>query len=137
MFSYILFEKDTGKIVSHMSTSQMLGEGVLDTPFPHLSMMSSDLEDFEPWYVRSGEILPRPPMSIASSQETLHADGVDELVLSGFPDPCEIIVNGDHHTLDGGELTLSAQTPATYEVECKHWPFLDYRFEIQAMEKTA
>jgi hypothetical protein len=57
--------------------------------------------------------------------------------LIGFPDPCVLVVNGDPVELTGGEVTLTADTPATYKLECSHWPFMDWACEIEAKEPSA
>lgn len=134
MFRYILFDKASGKIESLTTTSQFIGDEVQDSPFPHLSMMPVEIENIDEWYVQNDRLVARPELAISQNKAELLADGVDEMILSGFPIPCELTVNGQAITLTEGRLTLSADTPATYRIECSQWPWRDWIGLIVAKE---
>lgn len=80
-----------------------------------------------------GELKDRPALSVEVSKKTIVADGVDSAVLSGFPDPCTLVVDGVEHELTGGTLTLRTAMPALYEIACNHWPYLDWAVTIEAV----
>lgn len=96
-------------------------------------LMSEPLDDTRKYHVSEGELHLRSELNISMSKSTVLADGVDSVTLEGFPDPCQIIVEGVEHTLTGGTLILRADTPTTYQIECRHWPYLDWSTTIEAV----
>ncbi|MFV3131961.1 hypothetical protein [Niveispirillum sp. KHB5.9] len=82
-------------------------------------------------YVVSGTITPRPILPQFDKTSIL-ADGTDIATLSGLPDPCTVLVNGEEHTITGGTLELDADYPGTWRVEIRHFPYRDFVQEITA-----
>ena len=71
---------------------------------------------------------------------TLQADGVDTIVLTGLPDPCEIIIDAPDPdvettitTVTGGGFVFVADDPGTYTVEVRRFPFLPFKIEFSAV----
>ncbi len=82
------------------------------------------------------------PELIATTENdktTLQADGVDSIVLTGLPDPCDIIVDAPDpgvetqtFTVEGGGFVFSVDDPGVYTVEVRRWPFLPFKIEFTA-----
>ncbi len=71
------------------------------------------------YYVVDGEAVERAAMTPSISVSEIAADGVDECVISGLPDPCRVQVNGAFYWLGevaGGSLTITSTEPGTLSV---------------------
>ena len=70
--------------------------------------------------VVDGEVVERPDMPVTLSATTIAADGEDECVLSGLPDPCTVIGHGAVSAgpveVTGGSLTLTSTAAGTITV---------------------
>ena len=87
-------------------------------------------------------ITERPELFVRSEgdKRTLQADGIDTIVLTGLPDPCEIIIDDPDpdvetaiHTVEGGGFVFIADDPGVYSVEVRRWPFLPFLIEFTAV----
>lgn len=65
----------------------------------------------------SGEILNRRELEFDKIEIT--ADGSDATTLTGLPDPCTVLIDGEPQEVTGGTLEFSADTPGEYEVEVR------------------
>jgi len=83
----------------------------------------------------------RPPLIVhtVDDRTTLVADGEDSIVLTGLPNPCEIIIDDpdpDVQTevisVSGGGFVFMADDPGVYTVEVRRWPFLPFKIEFTA-----
>jgi hypothetical protein len=81
-------------------------------------------------YVADGAVVDRPTASI--DKINLVADGVDAATLSNLPEPCTVRINGHVYEVTGGELVITASTPADYHIQIKD----DDAFPLQAFEAT-
>ena len=84
----------------------------------------------------------RPELIVRTEYDktTLLADGADTIVLTGLPDPCEIIVDDPDPSVEtqtfiveGGGFVFSADDPGVYTVEVRRWPFLPFKVEFTAV----
>ena len=71
---------------------------------------------------------------------TLAADGEDSIVLTGLPNPCEIIIDDPDPDVEteiisvsGGGFVFMADDPGVYTVEVRRWPFLPFKIEFTAI----
>ena len=62
------------------------------------------------FYVTGGVITPRATAVAVWDKTTITADGVDEAILSGLPDPVTLSIDGDDVIVTGGELRFTATT---------------------------
>lgn len=83
----------------------------------------------------------RSPLIVSTQDDktTLVADGEDSIVLTGLPDPCEIIIDDPDPDVEtevlsvpGGGFVFVADDPGVYTVEVRRWPFLPFRIEFTA-----
>lgn len=72
------------------------------------------------------------PTLAGFDKTTIAADGVDEAVLSGIPDPCTVLIDGQPHEITGNELRISSTTTASYRVAIDHWPHMPFRAVVTA-----
>lgn len=85
-------------------------------------------------YVHDGEVKPRPPMPATLDKTTITADDTDEATLTGLPDPCTVTIDETTHKVTGGSLTITSPMPATYNITCRAWPYLDGDYTLKAVE---
>lgn len=78
-------------------------------------------------------------VDIQNDKRTLVADGEDNIILTGLPDPCEIIIDASDPdvetetvTVTGGGFVFIADDPGIYTVEVRRWPFLPFEIEFTA-----
>jgi hypothetical protein len=79
---------------------------------PEFGMVPGDFQPGSHYRVVDGEVVERPAIAVTVSADTIAADGVDECVLSGLPDPCIVTVRGVVSAgpleVTGGSLTLTS-----------------------------
>lgn len=87
----------------------------------------------------SPTVLDRPNLQVSIDKTSIIADGADYLTLTGLPDPCEIIVDAPDPTVEttitevsGGGFEFEADTPGTYTIEVRRFPFLPLKIEVTA-----
>lgn len=95
-----------------------------------------DLDDS--WYVPNPgapyeelQIVRRPKAKISVSKRSIRADGVDETVISGLPDPATILIDGVAHEVAGGVLEFSADIRGLYEIRLDTWPYMPWAVTIR------
>lgn len=77
--------------------------------------------DMETMYVENGLVIARP---VCPAQ-------LQGLTLSGLPSPCQISINGHVYECDDAEAELDFDSPGTYKVVVRAWPYLDKEFSIE------
>ena len=123
MIDYVVWATDTGAIIRNGTVSsedemalQPLGSGE--------KIMLVEIEArYATHYVAGDELVERPVLPLPENLEIL-ANSVEEAVLSGLPDPCIFLLDGEKITVTGGELALSSDVPAVYTLELNQWPYL-------------
>lgn len=76
----------------------------------------------------------KQPVPYASSALTLTADGIDELVLSGLPDPCSVTwPDGVVTEVSGGQLAWSVDYPGTYSFRLSSPIHLETEVSVEAV----
>lgn len=80
------------------------------------------IEDGEKSYydMASGEVLPRPAMSVVQAGNRL----------SGLPQPCRVHINGEAYDVDDGIFEYETTLAGTYFVTVEAFPWLDWKGEI-------
>jgi hypothetical protein len=58
----------------------------------------------------------RAACSPSLSKARIRADGEDAAVLSGLPDPCTVVVDGEAHSVEGGSFELASTSAGTHVV---------------------
>jgi hypothetical protein len=106
--SFVLYRASDGVVVGHGSAPDawsLTANGIEAIPGP------ADLE-VNGWRVVDGELVARLPVPVTVSAPVIAADGEDQCVLSGLPDPCTITVRGavqaGPQEVTGGSLTLTS-----------------------------
>jgi hypothetical protein len=89
---------------------------------------SNPLAALAGWYVRDGVPTRRSEIAAEVTKETIQADGADECVITGLPDPCDVTLHGltelPMTPVTGGSITLTASAPGDIHVEARADPSL-------------
>ncbi len=127
---YIIFDTTTGRLgralVSGNIADQIAAsEGVIDDP--------NDSFTESTHYVAAGIVTSRPAMPVVTvDKNTLLADGVDKVTISGILQGAEIYVNGRMRaTMDAtGVLEYTTDLVGIQTIETKSWPQQTQRIEL-------
>lgn len=148
-FPYAVYRLDTGRIVSSgaIGTSDDLKDAQIAA---NLAVWGAEEHaaieaqaDAESHYVGTlgGEpaVLDRPNLMVRVDKTVIEAGGIDEAVLTGLPDPCEVVIDDPDPTVEttvaevtGGGFIFAADNPGTYTIEIRRFPFLPFKAEITA-----
>ncbi|TKT78437.1 hypothetical protein [Aquamicrobium sp. LC103] len=82
-------------------------------------------------YVLDGAVTARPTLRVPETVEIV-ADGADEHVIEGLPDPCQALVDGEEMEITGGSLAISSDMPAEYVIRFDQWPFMPAETKVIA-----
>lgn len=84
-------------------------------------------------------VMDRPPLVVKIDRTEIEAGGVDEAILTGLPDPCEVVIDDPDPTVEttvaevtGGGFIFAADNPGTYTIEVRRFPFLPFKVEVTA-----
>lgn len=110
---YVVFEVQTGRIIQSMSISPAALE-IAQSDLAQGSDIAEGQGDFMADYVKNGQIVPRPIITISKTE--IVADDVDAAVIENLPDICDIFIDGVEYTVQGGRLEITSAMPATYKV---------------------
>lgn len=84
------------------------------------------VHDGATYHVVDGEVVERATMTPSVSLATIDADGEDESVVSGLPDPCTVqlrgVVTAGPTTVTGGSVTITSTVPGTITVRVTSEP---------------
>lgn len=130
---YCIFRSGTGQIMQCMnipSDEAPLYERPNEIPAVQV-MACNAAPDMFGDYVVGGAVVQRPTLP-SFDKTSILANGSDTATLSGLPDPCTVLVNGQEYIVTGGTLELDAGYPGTYRVEIRHFPYRDFVQEIIA-----
>jgi hypothetical protein len=83
-------------------------------------------------YVENGSLVPRATLNATWSKTTITANGTDTAVLSGLPDPCTVMIDGEAHEITGGSLEFAASSPGVYRISIDEVQYLPEQWEITA-----
>lgn len=131
----MIVEYNEDGMVTHVISSYMpqLVEKLREMGRPFVQIQERpDFNMVTQGYVEGGEIKRRPVLDIQVSDTVIQADGEDEAVLSGLPDPCDVWIDGVKHEVTGGELRISSPMPATYRIAIERWPYMAWAVAIEA-----
>lgn len=129
MPGYFLYHVSSGLIVQYMEVSER--ELFLYETTGRAAIPTTSAANLSSLYVLDGVATPRPSLT-GFDKTAILADGADTAILSGLPNPCTILINGQEHIVTGGTLELDADYPGTYRVEIRHFPYRDFVQEIIA-----
>jgi len=83
-------------------------------------------------YVVDGELVARPAADIRITKTEFPANRRARATITGLPDPCTLLIDGEPITVKGGRLELTADMPATYSIVFDSFPYLPWFAEITA-----
>lgn len=127
MSDYYAMYDDTGQITRVVRDTP---EGVKAWGEPYLPV--SDRVDDRIHYVLDGQLVERPTLDPDVRKTEIRADGVDEAIISGLPPSITLKVDDEDVTIPDGVFAFSAIEKGTYVVECRQFPYRDWRLEIVA-----
>lgn len=88
------------------------------------------------FFISDGAPAERPKMMISVSSYEIAANGDDQSVMTGLPDPCDVFISGpvsvDPVVVAGGELAFSADVPGDYTVIVEAFPYIPFEVVIHA-----
>lgn len=84
-------------------------------------------------WIDGGAVAERPRMAISLNKSTMQADGEDELVMTGLPTPCTVLVQGMTLIVEDGSLEYSTTEAGEFIVEVRAFPYQDENFVIEAL----
>lgn len=87
-------------------------------------------------HIVDGYAVPRPTLDLPDLVE-IAADGTDEAVLPGLPDPCHATIDGQPTEVTGGELVLTSIMVAEYAVILDQWPYMPQTVKVIANAPVA
>jgi hypothetical protein len=81
---------------------------------------------------------PAEAMALVVDKITIAADGADEARVTGIPAGANVVVYCDgapvsQHIVHDGEIDISANAPATYEIQVTCWRYLPAQLLIEAV----
>lgn len=149
-YSVVVYKVDTGEIVDsgYTSVADDAKQAMLDA---RLAPWGADTHAVLTEYGTAAghyvgtlggqpTVMDRPPLVVQVDRTEIDAGGIDEAVLTGLPDPCEIIIDDPDPTVEttvaevtGGGFIFAADSPGTYTVEVRRFPFLPFKVEIVAL----
>ena len=149
MTPFAVYRLDTGRIVSaggvtgspegidEQVAAQLLPWG--DAEHAVLAVAADPEAHFVATLGDRPTVQERPPLVVSLDRTSIAADGIDEAVLTGLPDPCEVVIDADDPTVEttvaqvtGGGFVFTAEDPGTYVVEVRRFPFLPFQATIEA-----
>ena len=98
--------------------------------------IADDLDDVTA-YISGGDVQPKQPMSLITTNTPLIADGTDEVIISGIPSGVQVEwPDGQVDTVTDGEIRFSVDLPGTYTFQFTAVPYLDKEITIEAIAAT-
>ena len=98
--------------------------------------IADDLDDVTA-YISGGDVQPKQPMSLITTNTPLIADGTDEVIISGIPSGVQVEwPDGQVDTVTDGEIRFSVDLPGTYTFQFTAVPYLDQEITIEAIAAT-
>ena len=98
--------------------------------------IADDLDDVTA-YISGGDVQPKQPMSLITTNTPLIADGTDEVIISGIPSGVQVEwPDGQVDTVTDGEIRFSVDLPGTYTFQLTAVPYLDQEITIEAIAAT-
>jgi hypothetical protein len=79
------------------------------------------------------EIRDKQTLDLTLSSDTVAADGVSEVTLSGLPVPCVLDINGHDVFVDDGTLEFSTDQVGTHHIFCTFAPYFEERKIVYAV----
>lgn len=148
-YNVVVYNVDTGEIVDsgYVSVADDAKQAMLDARLvpwgaeTHAIIETYGVPALHYVGTLGGEpaVMDRPPLVVQIDKTEIEAGGIDEAVLTGLPDPCEIIIDDPDPSVEttvtevtGGGFIFAAENPGTYTVEVRRFPFLPYKVEITA-----
>ncbi|WP_276122576.1 hypothetical protein [Pararhizobium qamdonense] len=84
-------------------------------------------ELYEKYYVLDGELIERPVFSLPAAMTLMVGENH---TFEHLPHPCEIELNGKTVVVTDGRLETAAKMAATYQLEFRHWPYINHSMKV-------
>ena len=104
---------------------------VVETPLFLTNRFQSVSFDWLTDYVKDGQLVPRPTVSVPETAELVVGQTG---VVENLPKPCRILVDGEEHVLEDGELEIEATMPAEYTIVFDQWPYIPATMKVTVRE---
>lgn len=138
MDAYVVYEKNTGKIIClHENPYMERTEAGLppENAAFQLPHNYDRLVGFNS-YIKDNELISRPSRSVTVSSTTVKADGLDEVVVFGLEPGSSITITGPvfaqwNEADDTSRITTNIPGRYTAQIDC--WPYRTEVFEFDAI----
>lgn len=134
MATHTRFDRDSGQITGYYSVDGALADlqargisGIIPGQFDPDTEMTVEVDG--QW-----QAAPRPVNPTTIDKTTVIADGEDTATLSNVPTGTlvSVLETEQRVRVKDGELLFGVDTPGTYTLECKCFPYLDVVFTVEA-----
>lgn len=100
--------------------------------------VSQAMGDPDRWWWNGQDVVPRELSPVAISTNTIAADGLEEVTISGIPAGTEISISGalvvPWTPVEGGSVTLTSTEPGRLSIRLRMPPpYLDWRGTVNAI----
>lgn len=75
-------------------------------------------------------VTPRPLMSIVTDRTAIPADGSSVAKITGIPAGATLTLDGDEHTVEDGEVDLTADHVGDYALSFSLFPYVPFSLTI-------
>ena len=130
----ILYDMDTGEIVGTLHCSEnlvssniaLLPNGVGCFQF------DADVTGETYYYDLANSLVPRPEITAALNKASMFADGLDSIIISGLPVPCELEIEEVTYDVPDGDFEFTTTLAGTYTIIARSFPYLEKSWEVTA-----
>jgi len=77
-------------------------------------------------YVSNGDVYERETLGLPAEIKL----AVGETVDLKLPDPCQVWVDRETYTVEGGVLTIEGEMDATYNLQINQWPYVPHNIKV-------
>jgi hypothetical protein len=114
---FLVYDNATGRIESVGYATDIQAQAEPGQTAINIAQANGEARDLvNNHYIENGQITKKVRADLVWSKMTIDADGVDEAVLSGLPQPTTIMVDGVSTEVTDGSLELSVTSPGEYLV---------------------
>lgn len=124
--NFLVFDPNSGRITQYGNTDEAAAQ-YMKSQNPN--MIIGYIADMETDYVFNGSVRPRPSL-LGFEKTEIVANGQDAAIMT-LPEPMEVVIDENVYQIEN-VLEIVSDMPATYKVEIKHFPYLDFEAEIVA-----
>ena len=125
------YEKAVANLYSGNTTLEALAQNQLqsysETRFAVEARFSTGA-----YYLVDGDYVARPEITATPNKLTITANGSDQFILTGLPEPCTVKVESATFTVTDGEFGFTTILAGEYTVTAEQFPYITKTWEVTA-----